>query len=59
MKVMGIAIVVDVLGMFLKGLKKKLEELEIKGRIETIYILKIKLLGDLRRLVVTQISVKK
>ena len=36
MRITGIPIVVDVLGKVRKGLEKRLEELEIKKRIETI-----------------------
>ena len=63
MKVTVIPIVVDALGTVIKGLKKRLEELEISGRTEIIYTAKInkniqKSTEDLRRLAVTQTPMK-
>ena len=36
MKVMVISLLIGAIGMFIKSLEKGLEELEIRGRIETI-----------------------
>ena len=66
MKVTVIPIVVGALGTVTKGLVKRPEDLEIRGRVETIQTIAllrsvyciIKSPGDLRRLVVSQTSVK-
>ena len=65
MKVSIIPIVTDAFGTVTKGLLKRLEDLEIRGRVETIQnycIIEIgqnteKSPGDLRRLAVTQTPV--
>ena len=66
MKVMVIPFIGCVFGTVSKGLEKRLEELEIKGRIETIQTKALlrfggntqKSLRDLRRFGVTQTPVK-
>ena len=66
MKVTFIPILIDVLGTVTKGLIKRLEDLEIRGQVETIQITAIieisqnteKSPGDLRRFAVTQTPVK-
>ena len=60
-------VVVGAIGTIPRGLVKGPEDLEIRGRVETIqitFVIKIgqnteKSLGDLRRLTVTQTRVKK
>ena len=52
-----ISIVIDALGTIPKGLEKRLEEFEIRRRIETSNHIVKKSPGDLRRLAVTQTSV--
>ena len=50
MKVTVIAIVIDALGIVTKGLVQGLEDLEIRGRVETIQTTKVlKLARILRR----------
>ena len=64
MKVTIIPIVIGALGTVNKGLLKGLEDLEVGGRVETIYCIiensqnTEKSPGDLRRLAVTQTPVK-
>ena len=66
MKVTIIPIVIDAFGTVTKGLLKRLEDLEVGGRVETIQNYSIvdngqnteKSPGDLRRLAVTQTPVK-
>ena len=66
MKVTAVPIVIGALGTIPKGLIKELEDLEIKGQVETIQTLSItrisqnteKSPGDLRRLAVTQTPVR-
>ena len=55
MEVSVIPIVIGTLGTIPKGLVKELEDLEIRGQVETIQtIALLRLAGDLRRLDVTQ-----
>ena len=58
MKVAIIPIVIGAFGTVTKGLLKGLEDLEIRGRAETIHQNTEKSPGDLRRLAVTQTPVK-
>ena len=66
MKVTIIPIVIGAFGTVIRGLLKGLEDMEIRGRVETIQtttLLKMvrilrKSPGDLRRLAVTQTPVK-
>ena len=63
MRVTVIPMVIGALRTVFKGLERKLNELEIGRRIETIQTIKIcqnivKSPGDLRRLTVTQTTVK-
>ena len=54
MKATGIAIVVDTLGTILKGLEKRLEELENRDRIKTIQTIALLIsAGILRRVLET------
>ena len=57
-----IPIVIDTLGTVSKGLVHGVEDLEIRGRMETIQTIDIgqytKIPGELRRLAVTQIPVE-
>ena len=61
-----VLIVIGALGTVIKGLLKGLEDLEIRGRVETIQITTLlrlyrilrRVMLDLRRLAVTQASVK-
>ncbi len=62
MKANIVPIVIDAFGTITKGLFKGLEDLEVGGRVETIQTTALlnteKSPGDLRRLAVTQSSVK-
>ena len=64
MKESGIAIVADALKMIPKGLEKRLEELEIRYRIETVQTTALMRLaailspGELRRLGVAQAPIR-
>ena len=64
MKMTVIPIMIDALGTVTKGLEQGLEDLELRGRVETIQtITEIgqnteKSPGDLRRVVITQIPVR-
>ena len=61
MKVTIIPIVIDAVGIIIKGLIKGLEEFEIRGRVETMetttLLRSVRILRNLKSLVVTQTSV--